>query len=292
MAQQYNRNNSKFSLNENSFNKIDSELKAYCLGFLYADGNIFKTSIRLHIQARDAEVLELFSKAFETDQHFRMDKNGYAVLSIASRKICEDLEKFGMVPNKTFKIRIPFESLEEDLLHHFMRGYFDGDGCFTSKKNEGYNVMLSLTSNFDFCREFRDVLVERAGISCNKIAKKPSTVNPEFSVGTMFYQGYPNVSKIYNFLYKDATVFLQRKKTRVENLLEKVRQYNLSNKRGRYSKLILFHEEFGERTPKATYEGLRECGMSRETLKKLISGEKKSHNGWILLCASKDKLEK
>lgn len=289
MAQSYNRNYSKYTLNENSFKKIDTELKAYCLGFLYADGNIYKTSVRIHIHKKDSEILDFFIQAFETTQDFRVDKNGYAILNVSSRKICEDLAQHGVTPNKTFKLKFPLESLSEDLIPHFMRGVVDGDGSFSSKEKEKSSATFNVVSNFDFSIEFMNQLVKKAGVNQTKILKKESIINPELKLGIISYSGYNNVNKIYKLLYNDANVFLVRKKMRAEEILEKIRQNNLSSKRGRYSKLILFHKDFGERRPKATYEGLKECQMSRQTLKKLISGEKKSHKGWILLCASKDK---
>jgi hypothetical protein len=52
-----------------------------------------------------------------------------STFSIYNTKIVSDLYKHGCVNNKTFKIKLP--KLREDLIRHFIRGYFDGDGCIS-----------------------------------------------------------------------------------------------------------------------------------------------------------------
>lgn len=60
------------------------------------------------------------------------------ILAMASKHMCESLEKWGLTQNKTFTITFP-DFLKEDLISHFVRGYFDGDGCacISRRKDNG-----------------------------------------------------------------------------------------------------------------------------------------------------------
>src|SRR5579863_1325734 len=52
----------KYPINENIFDEINTEEKAYWLGFLYADGNVSKTNrTRLSLAEEDREIVDKFS---------------------------------------------------------------------------------------------------------------------------------------------------------------------------------------------------------------------------------------
>jgi hypothetical protein len=94
----------------------------------------------------------------------------------------------------------------EHLLHHFIRGYFDGDGCITYGGNGQPNV--NFTGNNDFLLPLQSILVEKAGVRLTK----PSTRRLESpNIITIMWGGRGNARKLFNYLYKDATIFLNRK---------------------------------------------------------------------------------
>lgn len=134
-------------LNESYFDEIDTPNKAYILGFLYADGynNRINNSIVLSLSKEDREILEKISKEvgsnkplFESDYVNKNDgtERHMLILTMASKHMCEALEKWGLTQNKTFTITFP-DFLREDLIPHFVRGYFDGDGCACSITDKG-----------------------------------------------------------------------------------------------------------------------------------------------------------
>ena len=51
---------------------------------------------------------------------------------ITSDKMFSDLCKHGCVPNKSLILTFPV--ITEELIPHFIRGYFDGDGGITIRK--------------------------------------------------------------------------------------------------------------------------------------------------------------
>ena len=62
-----NRVSRKYNFDENFFDKIDTEEKAYWLGFIYADGAIFKRTLSIRLSTKDIHHLEKFKKILNTD---------------------------------------------------------------------------------------------------------------------------------------------------------------------------------------------------------------------------------
>ena len=136
------------------FEKWSPEM-AYVLGFLYADGDIEdnRKSSRTQyttIGSVDKCILEAIKKALgsEHNLNYRAPKKvtykngktyesaeGYR-LRIGSKKLFDDLLKLGLTTRKSLTIKFPI-NIPKVYLNHFMRGYFDGDGCVTIKRGKG-----------------------------------------------------------------------------------------------------------------------------------------------------------
>lgn len=71
-----NNNYHNLNLNENYWKIIDSFDKAYFLGFLLTDGNVYRNLIRLELGIKDINILKIFSKY----------TNNTNKISIANRK--------------------------------------------------------------------------------------------------------------------------------------------------------------------------------------------------------------
>ena len=89
-----------YSLDENFFEKIDTERKAYILGFVYADGNnkSQNSGLSITISYDDKELLEeikneLKSNAKITEQNINGFKQAH--IDFNSYKLSRDLEKQG-----------------------------------------------------------------------------------------------------------------------------------------------------------------------------------------------------
>lgn len=132
------------------FKYIDSEEKAYWLGFLYADGCITtdKKYIILELSSEDLEHIKRFKDDIQAHQKIRIYKRNnieYARLCIGCKEMVLDLIKVGCIPHKTFNIVFPEANIiPKNLIRHFIRGVFDGDGCISitnrKKKNKIYNI--------------------------------------------------------------------------------------------------------------------------------------------------------
>ena len=133
-------------LNHSFFNEIDTEEKAYTLGFILADGTISnkrekqrRYRVRIGINERDRDILIKMAKAFEYsgklyESPCKGYSNGVGVmcgLYISSRGIWKALEKLGYANTPKYAYPAP-KWLSEDLKRHFVRGIIDGDGSVNS----------------------------------------------------------------------------------------------------------------------------------------------------------------
>ena len=145
------------------FKNIDSEEKAYWLGFIYADGYIVYNSnsatyeLGIELNAKDDYILQKFAynlgNVHKVEyKHNNRNFNGYnyftdsCILRIYSKQICDDLISLNIIPNKTNSKVFPKCN---DYFFDFLRGFLDGDGCiYVDKRN---HIMINFTnSNYDF----------------------------------------------------------------------------------------------------------------------------------------------
>lgn len=158
--------NQKYKRNSHYFDKIDTPNKAYILGQLYADGNNFTNhnAITLSLQETDKQLLEDIKSEIqytgplrvrELHKHNENHKNNY-VLCINDEIMSKQLSKLGVVDQKSLKITFP-TFLPNTLVHHFIRGYFDGDGCiYYDRKHNKWRT--STVGTVDFCQHLSDLL--------------------------------------------------------------------------------------------------------------------------------------
>lgn len=209
--------------NDNFFEKIDNELKAYWLGFLYADGCVLfysdKSStgstvntnrITLSMHERDIEHLRNWLVALESKSNIlRKAKSGrekvYVYSVINSEKMCKDLIKQGCLQTKSLKLKFPtVEQVPIDLQRHFIRGYFDGDGCISTRSNyTKFNPMRYVRLSFLGTKQFLETL--QTIFETNYKLQTPSRAFG-FEVGSM-----NNVKKILTYLYSNSSISLKRK---------------------------------------------------------------------------------
>lgn len=216
-----NTRRKKYTVNHNYFQTIDTQEKAYILGFLYADGYVNeKGTLEIGLHPKDNSVLEFIKTQLESSAPIKShhsasshSKVGLLRLCIHSKKLVNDLVKYGCVQNKTFKISFP-TFLQKDLVKHFIRGYFDGDGCiYNVKKNNTFGI--SIASNITFLEGMGKYLQNEIGLS--KI-----TIYKNNKIGYLKYHSKTDIDMLYHCLYDQATCFLQRKYNIFQDFLEKL----------------------------------------------------------------------
>lgn len=213
---------SKYRINENYFDSIDTEQKAYWLGFLYADGynneDHREITVRLHIKD-ESHLLKLRDELFpDHDKPLYYPPNKTACeLAVYNVHMCEALRLNGCMQAKSFKVRFPFEIITKDLYSHFIRGVFDGDGCIsTSVLNTGeHKTVFSIIGYNLFMQEINHILSESCDLNENKLI---GYKGKDERIATVAFSGCRQCIKIRNYLYNNAHIYLERKKEKFDKL--------------------------------------------------------------------------
>lgn len=202
----------KYNCNDNYFENIDSEEKAYWLGFLMADGCVqSKRKFKLTLQIRDYSHLEKFKKSIDSDNLIYIWKNKnnreYCEIVISSTKMVESLEKLGCVSRKTKIVKFP-PNLNDKLIRHWIRGYFDGDGCIHRDEINKTNVHISIASSSVIMLE--DIL--KNIIKLTSCRTNIGSIYSKYGVPKLDFHSVEALNLINSLFYEEANIFLQRKK--------------------------------------------------------------------------------
>lgn len=123
-------NKRKPKLNEHFFDVIDTEEKAYILGFLSADGYVDGNgrSLCLNLNSKDIDILYKIKNAMNCENPItKSTTKNCCRLNMSSKYLVETISRYGIVQNKSRTL--PFPKLEKEMYRHYFRGYCDGDGC-------------------------------------------------------------------------------------------------------------------------------------------------------------------
>lgn len=199
------------------FKNINSEKNAYFLGLLYADGCVqisnTRYQITLKLKSNDQSIIEQFRDIMSPSSPIRISYEKYSYFRINQKKICEQLIHHGCVPNKSLILEFP-TTVPDELIHHFLRGYSDGDGTIyinhvKNRQGKIYdNTIWKFVSTKQFCETAAKILREELDINCSQSLSSPKTND---MTTTLIVGGNLQVRKALDWLYKDATVYLPRK---------------------------------------------------------------------------------
>lgn len=219
--------NLRHTCDHSFFCYIDTEEKAYWLGYLSADGCISKSNVPregpmlvINLSAIDKEHLVKLKTALQSSHpikdytlNYKTPNQKISRFTISSKQLTDDLIKHGVHPRKTFTLQWP-QFLPDNLLPHFTRGFFDGDGCFYIyiKSRRSPSAHFSVTANFVFLQEMQRYLVPKCALTATKLS-------PQRNSFCLSYGGNLQVARIAHLLYDGATVFLERKYNKIKHLL-------------------------------------------------------------------------
>lgn len=196
--------------NLNIFEKIDTEEKAYWLGFLFADGGIVGNYVVIALQGRDIEHLEKFKKFLgaDTAKIYQYEREGrpYCRISIGCKKMVEDLAKYGCVQKKSLILKPPIELVPEEFYYDFLRGYFDGDGClsYSVENNRWQSNVIGTNEMMTWVCQV---------LNLNTAPKHDENKYGNHNVWTVHFNGRFNVARAWDKLERNgnAKVYLTRK---------------------------------------------------------------------------------
>lgn len=214
----YTLRKNRYTLNEDYFSNIDTERKAYILGFMAADGYVDERNyIVVQLVEEDLSLLEAIAKEIEftgeiryiPPQANRFSTKGCYRLAFSSAAMARDLHSLGLRRGKS-KCLESLPQVEESLVRHMIRGYFDGDGSITVTKHTTQKYApsptLSIIATVSVLEEIRSHMVDNCGMTGGYI-KDSRTEEMKY----LEVRGNKNALKIYHYLYDNATIYLDRK---------------------------------------------------------------------------------
>ncbi len=212
-----------YSCDHSFFDSIDTEAKAYWLGFMAADGSVASREQRLKVAlaAKDRSHLLKFKVALQSNHPVSdyITRSGHhgSVLAVTSPQLVAGLAIHGVNPCKSFTLEWPATLPSADMLRHYLRGYFDGDGGFALTGPEGKSAKLhfQLTSNEAFCLGAQAHLMQSVGVKKTKLYAPAASPN----IRRLNYCGTRQVIRIARHLYQGARIYLPRKHAQVARLL-------------------------------------------------------------------------
>ena len=191
------------SLNTKFFAEIDTESKAYILGFLTADGSVHKNgkSVSIALHHQDEQILQDIRSAMDSTATMgdKVSSGGFSnsapqkQISFCSRELIADLAKLGVLPNKSFTTYFP--DIPEHLHRHYIRGIWDGDGHI-NKWN------FSVLGSAKLLDKMQHIIMRNTGSilpNCPDRGGFPRLV------------GYRRDKAVLQWLHADASIFLDRK---------------------------------------------------------------------------------
>lgn len=211
-------------VDEAFFESIDSERKAYWLGFVGADGCVLRapnlpsiSGVSIFCAEKDSEHLAKFREHISSSAPIKSVQKGHhrgSRITVCSAKLGESLGQYGVVPNKSLTFAPRLGRIPDELRRHFWRGMVDGDGCISANRSSGYKQhTLFLAGSAGACSCFADWL---SGIGASPHTYKRG------SISTAGVGSKRDVLLALRELYDGAEVFLDRKKARATAFIEEL----------------------------------------------------------------------
>ena len=202
--------NRLYSVNQNFFDVIDTEEKAYFLGLIYADGCVHKRSLSIALKRSDKHMIEQFKQAIESEHPIKDNLVGagktdkkykQSNIFITHKHLAKRLKELGIVARRG-KIEKCVSQIPDHLIHHWARGLVDGDGSWHAAPG------MSVCGEKSLLEFVRSTFAENIGTNPElKIHKHKSA-----KIWYLVYGGRQQGLKIAEWLYNDATMWLPRKK--------------------------------------------------------------------------------
>ena len=224
-----------YEINKDLFDVIDTQEKAYLLGFIYADGcnSGDEKCIKIEVATPDRDILEKISKLIwieNPSNHIKdlvrtrsiggREERDYrsSYLNIHSKHYCTKLTEMGCVPAKSLILKFPEWLTNPELQRHFIRGHYDGDGGIHISGIYKSMVTTKITSTKEFCGSVRNIVENQTGIKFGEPRESNKSGHNTYCIDM---SGARQIENFLNWLYKDATIWLDRKYNLYLELIEK-----------------------------------------------------------------------
>lgn len=153
------------NVNHSFFSEVDA-LRAYWIGFIAADGYVYKgKNLKVELAEKDKAHLEALRDLLTDSPLYCRAAKKTLGLYIASPQIVGDLLKYGIHQAKSATLRLPLD-IPEEFFFDWLRGYYDGNGWPAS------NRAIGISSNFVMLSQLQKKLLTEYGIK-SSVQKEP-----------------------------------------------------------------------------------------------------------------------
>lgn len=181
--------------------------------------------MKINLSSKDENHLNKFKKSIDGED-LKIDKGlqnsfgtitEYARLEANSATMTKDLKALGCVERKSLILKFPTEEqVPKELIMHFIRGYYDGDGSFTFGSGKYPQASLNFIGTMDFL----------IGVKENLKVVTPIKIDKRKNIPYLMFGGNKNALEKLNMMYKDATIYLDRKYNNYKILKSKFENKN------------------------------------------------------------------
>jgi hypothetical protein len=215
----------KKKINSNYFSIIDSEEKAYWLGFLTADGYVKGTgAIEVGLAEIDVEHLNKLKASLGSEHKISRKETKLTAsdkvyvsykLSFKDKIMTNDLIRYGLTPNKSYDAYIPAEIINSKYVKHYIRGLFDGDGSLYSYKQANgkkrYEISI-VSGSKEMIDNITDVIRNNLKIDMKyRLSRNLHEVR--------LYDQF-QIKLFLDWIYSNSTIYLDRKYNKATAVLE------------------------------------------------------------------------
>ena len=163
------------------------------------------------------DIISPDARTFSVGEHITTGRNGMKItahesfgVDITSAQLCNSLVDLGIGYDKSHAdLHIP--NIPNHLIRHFIRGYFDGDGCITgwiaSEKGKSDRFRYS----FDICGKTASILNEFIKFFAENNIKVNLNYLKRDSMYRIKTSSKTEVLKLFHLLYDDSYFYLSRK---------------------------------------------------------------------------------
>jgi len=194
-----NKMSSKRTYNRKFF-KYYSAKSCYWAGFIAADGCVYsnKDAINITLSKKDKSHLEKFIEDIKSNHNIHHYKDVVHLTIYGLDFINDFAENYGFGPRKTFKLKFP-RKIPNKYIHHFIRGFFDGDGSIY--KHSQANIMnLDFLGTRDIMYYIGEHFKNNLNIYIRNQYRLPK-IRKVKNIYNLRYSGN-NAKKILKYLYK------------------------------------------------------------------------------------------
>lgn len=184
------------------------------------NGDKVPQTLQISISINDIELIYKFMEDIKIDKKIyigtaknKKSVTQYAKLCVGSNKMCEDLIMHGCTQRKTYTLKFPV--IDDFIVRHFIRGYFDGDGSvyfveryqYDKRRDKEYinkRFVCNFQGTYDFLSKLKEIL-ENTGIKCGKIRKGHGNIY------CLEFSSMESIKRFYAYIYDCSTIYLNRK---------------------------------------------------------------------------------